>query len=99
MRIYLNDVKWPAKADWLTTNVRYPFTQMAVGDIATIVPRSNLSPIDLHSLDHQVRAAAYAQGRGDPAYTKTFSTNKTTLRQFTQESINQRTVFVIKRTG
>jgi len=94
MQIYLNDVRWTSP---LSSNAKYPYSQMEVGDRAVIVPRRNIAPHDLHFLDHSVRASAYSVGNSNPAYEKTFSTRKIWLKDISQAKISDRPAFVVTR--
>ena len=94
LSIYVNNKRWTSP---VSSNAKYPYTDMGVGDTATIVPRGNISPIDLHQLDRSVRASAYSAGNSNPAYEKTFSTRKIWLKDISQAKISDRPAFVVTR--
>ena len=94
MQIYLNDVRWISP---LSSNAKYPYTQMEVGDKAVIVTRRNIAPHDLHFLDHSVRASAYSAGNSNPAYEKSFSTRKIWVTDVSNAKISDRPAFQVTR--
>ena len=94
MQIYLNDVRWISP---LSSNAKYPYTQMEVGDKAVIVPRRNIASHDLHFLDHSVRASAYSAGNSNPAYEKSFSTRKIWVTDVSHAKISDRPAFQVTR--
>ena len=99
MQIYVNNKRWISPA---SSNAKYPYTDMGVGDTATIVPRGNISPIDLHQLAHSVRASAYAAsnngGVRPQEYAKTFSTRKVYITNLSANEIKDRVAFTVTRT-
>lgn len=94
MQIYLNDVRWISK---VSSNAKYPYSRMEVGDKAVIVPRRNIPAHKLHFLDHAVRASAYSAGNSNPAYEKTFSTRKVWYKDVSQAKISDRPAFQVTR--
>ena len=98
MQIYLNDVRWISK---VSSNAKYPYSQMEVGDKAVIVPRRNIPAHKLHFLDHSVRASAYAAcnngGVRPQQYAKTFSTRKVWLTDVSPAKIGDRPAFQVTR--
>ena len=99
LSIYVNNKRWTSP---VSSNAKYPYTDMGVGDTATIVPRGNISPIDLHQLDHSVRASAYAAGNNGGVrpqeYGKTFSTRKVYITSVGVNEIKDRVAFTVTRT-
>ena len=99
MQIYVNNKRWSSPA---SSNAKYPYTEMEVGDEATIVPRSNLSPIDMHQLDHSVRQSAnsarYSKTKGESTFDmKAFSTRKVYITNVGANEIKDRPAFTVKR--
>ena len=101
MQIYVNNQRWISPD---ASNAKYPYTDMEVGDEATIVPRGNVSPIDLHQLDHSVRSsvngARYSktkEGKAYPSDGKAFTTKKIYLTSVGINSIKDRPAFTVKR--
>ena len=99
LSIYVNNKRWNSP---VSSNAKYPYTDMVVGDTATIVPRANISPIDLHQLDRSVRASAYAAGNNGGVrpqeYAKTFSTRKVYITSVGVNGIKDRVAFTVTRT-
>ena len=94
MKIYLNGVRWNSPA---SSNAKYPYTEMEVGDKAVIVPRSNISPHQLDHFETKVRSSAYQTPNNDPSYRKTFSTRKAWLTSVSDEKIGDRPAFIVTR--
>ena len=101
LSIYVNNKRWISPVD---SNAKYPYTDMQVGDKATIVPRGNISPIDLHQLDHSVRAsvnsARYSKTKGGSGYPtdgKSFTTKKVYLTSVGINGIKDRVAFTVTR--
>ena len=94
IQIYLNDVRWTSP---LSSNAKYPYTQMEVGDKAVIMPRRNIPAHKLHFLDHSVRASAYSAGNSNPAYEKSFSTRKIWVTDVSNAKISDRPAFQVTR--
>ena len=94
MQIYLNDVRWTSP---VSSNAKYPYTEMKVGDKAVIVPRRNIPAHKLHFLDHSVRASAYGARNSNPTYEKTFSTRKVWLTDVSPAKIGDRPAFQVTR--
>ena len=97
MQIYVNKRRWISPA---SSNAKYPYTDMKVGDEAIIVPRSNLSPIDLHQLDHSVRqtanSARYSKVK-ESGYVKSFTTRKVYITSIGNTQIKDRVAFTVTR--
>jgi hypothetical protein len=102
MQIYVNNKRWISPAD---SNAKYPYTEMKVGDEATIVPRANINALDAHQLDHSVRQSAanarYSKHKGDNVWSddpKTFTTRKVYLTSVSANEIKDRLCYSVTRT-
>jgi len=97
MHIYLNGSKWTSP---ISSNAKYPYSRMEVGDEATVLPRQNIRALELMALEQSVRASAYGSSnytRLHKGQIKSFTTKKATITVAGQQKIAERVAFFVKR--